>query len=285
MFIRPLSPAARGLVCFALTAPSVLVTIACVLTFQDQKKMDDAFDWVRHALQVENRVHQVVLDVQEFDTGQRGYVYTGRKAYLDSFRAGEARVTPDLEYLRTDTMGDPAQQQSVWELEALVLDRLELARQTVSLQSSGGHDAALKLIRGDQGKSAMDGIKVVADQMREHEEDLLVKRDRNLAEGRARHGRWLLGLLFLNLSSLACTLILLHRLDKAQSLARVCAWSKRVEHKGQWLSFEEYLSRRFHIDTTHTISPSEVDRLMTEIDAGPPVPAERDPSRVEAPRG
>jgi CHASE3 domain sensor protein len=284
MFLRPLSPSARFLVCFGLTAPSVLVTIACVLTFQDQGKLEKAFDWVRHALQVENRVHQLVLDVHEFEAGQRGYLYTGRAAYLDSFQAGEASVTKDLEYLRADTRGDPAQQERLLELETLVLDRLDLARQTIDLQRSGRHDAALKLVRGDRGKSAMDGIQVLADEMRRHEENLLGKRDRDLANWRAGRAHWLYGLLLLNLSSLACTLFLLHRLGKAQSLARVCAWSKRVELEGQWLSFEEYLSRRFQIDTTHTISPSEVDRLLTEI-APESVPmAACEQSHAELPR-
>lgn len=285
MFVKPLSPAGRFLVCFGLTAPSVLVTVACVLTFQDQGRMDQAFGWVRRTLQVENRVHELLLNVHELDAGQRGYVYTGRAAYLESFLAGEARIPSNLATLRAETQGDPEQQQRLLELEALALDRLDLARQAVDLQKANRHEAALRLLRDDRGKSGMDGIRDLAEEMRTHEERLLTTRDGTLAERRQSHARWLLGLLALNVSSLVCTLILLQRLDKAQSLARVCAWSKRVEHKGQWLSFEEYLSRRFHIDTTHTISPSEIDRLMTEIDPGPPKQAERHPSRAEAPRG
>jgi len=101
--------------------------------------------------------------------------------------------------------------------------------------------------------------------MCQQEEINLVNRDRALATRRQSHAHWLYGLLLLNISSLGCTLLLFHRLDKAQSLARVCAWSKRIEHEGQWLSFEEYLNRRFSIDTTHTISPSEVDRVMSAM--------------------
>jgi CHASE3 domain sensor protein len=269
MFLKPLSPAARFLVCFGLTAPSLLVTVACVLTFQDQGRMNTAFGWVRHALQIENRIHQLVLDVHTFEAGQRGYLYTGRNMHLDSFRAGEARVPSDLAALREGTVDDPTQQQRVLELEALVLDRLELARQTIELQKAGRHDAALKLVRSDRGQNAMNGIHAIADEMRQHEANLLDTRDRAVAQRRQGQARWLYGLLFLNLSSLACTLILLHRLGKAQSLARVCAWSKRIEHEGQWLSFEEYLNRRFSIDTTHTISPSEIDRLIPEIAAEP----------------
>jgi CHASE3 domain sensor protein len=265
MFLKPLSPTARLLVCFGLTAPSLLVTVACVFTFQDLGRMDTAFGWVRHALQVENRVHRLVLDVHEFEGGQRGYLFTGRRSHRVSFDAGEARVPADLAALGQDIADDPTQRQRFLELQALVLNRLDLARQTVDLKKAGQHDAAHKLARSDLGQHGMDCIHKIAEEMRKHEEILLVSRDRALAARRQSHAHWLYGLLLLNISSLVCTLFLLHRLDKAQSLARVCAWSKRIEHEGQWLSFEEYLSRRFSIDTTHTISPSEVDRLMTAL--------------------
>jgi CHASE3 domain sensor protein len=265
MFLKPLSPAARVLVCFGLIAPSLLVTVACIFTFQDLGRMDTAFDWVRHALQVENRVHRLVLDVHEFERGQHGYLFTGRRSHRSSFYAGEAKVPGDLAALGQDIADDPTQRQRFLQLKALVLNRLDLARQTVCLKNAGQHDAAHKLARSELGQQGIDCIYTLAEEMRKHEELLLVNRDRALAARRQNHAHWLYGLLLLNISSLACTLFLLHRLDKAQSLARVCAWSKRIEHEGQWLSFEEYLSRRFSIETTHTISPSEVDRLMTTI--------------------
>jgi CHASE3 domain sensor protein len=265
MFLKPLSPAARLLVCFGLTAPSLLVTVACVFTVQDLGRMDTAFGWVRHALQVENRVHRLVLDVHEFEGCQRGYLFTGGRSHRVSFYAGAARVPADLAALGQDIADDPTQRQRFLELRALVLNRLDWAHQIVDLKKAGQHDAAHKLARSELGQHGMDCIHDIAEEMRKHEDILLVRRDRALAARRQSHAHWLYGLLLLNISSLACTLFLLHRLDKAQSLARVCAWSQRIEHEGQWLSFEEYLSRRFSIDTTHTISPSEVDRLMTAL--------------------
>jgi CHASE3 domain sensor protein len=265
MFLKPLSPAARLLIGFGLTAPSLLVTVACVFTFQDKARMDSAFEWVRHALEVQNRVHQLALDVHEIEAGQHAYLFTGRGSYRDSVYAGQARVSTDLRALRNDVATDGAQRQRFIELQALVLDRLDLARQAVELKKAGQHDAAHSLIRTDRRKNAMERVQTLAEDMCTHEANLLVSRDRALAARRQSHARWLYGLLCLNLSSLACTLFLLHRLEKAESLARVCAWSNRIEHDGQWLSLEEYLNRRFSIDTTHTISPAEVDRFMSDL--------------------
>lgn len=54
------------------------------------------------------------------------------------------------------------------------------------------------------------------------------------------------------------------RLD---SLVTVCAWSRTVEYEGEWLSFEEYLRRRFKVQVSHGISPEESARLKKSPDA------------------
>ena len=44
------------------------------------------------------------------------------------------------------------------------------------------------------------------------------------------------------------------------TLMKVCAWSRTVEYQGEWISFEEYMRRRFNIETTHGMSPDEAQR-------------------------
>lgn len=289
MLLKPLSPPARLLVSFAMTAPSLLVTVACVLTLLDLRRMDAAFDWVRHALQAQNRIHRLVLDVHEFESGQRDYLFSGRGSRREAFAAAKDRVPGDLAALGQGTAPDAAQRNRFFELQALVLHRLDLAGQTVDLKRAGKHDAAHKLARSALGRAGVDRIHALAEGMRKHEEQLLVRRDRAVAKRRQSYAQWLYGLLVLNVGTLACTLFLLHRLDKAQSLARVCAWSKRIEHEGQWLSFEEYLSRRFRIHSTHTISPAALDRAMMDLASEPgdevPGPAEMDDCPVELEAG
>jgi CHASE3 domain sensor protein len=226
--------------------------------------MEVAFDWVRHTLQLETLIHDLVLAVHQVDSAERSYLYTGRAAYLDAFYAAEVKIPADLVALNRAIVEDPEQQQRLMELDALVCNRLEFAREVVNLKRSGRHDAAVKISRSDSNKSAMESIDIVATQMRKHEDNLLGTRDRALMATRRDHARWLYALLALNISSLGSILLLLRRLDKAQSLARVCAWSKRIEHEGQWLSLEDYLSRRFSIRSTHTISPPELNRVIAD---------------------
>jgi hypothetical protein len=52
---------------------------------------------------------------------------------------------------------------------------------------------------------------------------------------------------------------------RVTDLARMCAWSRTVEYQGEWLSFEEYLKRRFNVQTTHGIAPDQSERLLEAL--------------------
>lgn len=48
-------------------------------------------------------------------------------------------------------------------------------------------------------------------------------------------------------------------------LVKICAWSRTIEYGGQWISFEEYLERRFHLRASHGLSPAEAERLLDSL--------------------
>ena len=53
--------------------------------------------------------------------------------------------------------------------------------------------------------------------------------------------------------------------ETVAGLVTMCAWSKTVEYQGEWLSFEEYLKRRFNVDTSHGISPAEAEKVFKDF--------------------
>lgn len=52
---------------------------------------------------------------------------------------------------------------------------------------------------------------------------------------------------------------------RIETLVKMCAWTRTVEYQGEWLSFEEYLRRRFNIETTHGMSPVETERQLADL--------------------
>ena len=52
---------------------------------------------------------------------------------------------------------------------------------------------------------------------------------------------------------------------QVDTLVKMCAWTRTVEYQGEWISFEEYLRRRFNVETTHGMSPAETQRQLDEL--------------------
>lgn len=55
---------------------------------------------------------------------------------------------------------------------------------------------------------------------------------------------------------------------RVKDLVTMCAWSRTVEYEGEWISFEQYLLRRFNISTSHGISPAEAEKIFGELKPG-----------------
>ena len=58
--------------------------------------------------------------------------------------------------------------------------------------------------------------------------------------------------------------------ERVSDLVRVCAWSRTVEYQGEWISFEDYLWRRFNLNVTHGISPAEIEKVFGADGEGEP---------------
>ena len=62
----------------ALVAGLALLAVACAgaVWFTDQQQQSAA--WARHSLEVENRISNVLSLLQDAETGERGYLLSGR---------------------------------------------------------------------------------------------------------------------------------------------------------------------------------------------------------------
>lgn len=75
----------------------------------------------------------------------------------------------------------------------------------------------------------------------------------------------------LDLVVLGCTAFLLYRMRPVKTYVTACAWTKTILHEGEWISFEDYLQRRFGVSLSHSICPSalrDIERSTPEVPAG-----------------
>ena len=50
----------------------------------------------------------------------------------------------------------------------------------------------------------------------------------------------------------------------------MCAWSRKIRVEGEWMSFDEFLTRRLGIPVTHGIHPDIVKTMLEKLDDPPP---------------
>jgi signal transduction histidine kinase/CHASE3 domain sensor protein len=134
------------------------------------------------------RQRDVLLELQNLlrlalnaETGQRGYVITGRDSYLEPYESARRQLPQDLARLRDELAGDAGQfgrLETVMALEQAKLDELALS---IAARRERGFEAAQAIVLTNQGKETMDRLRAAVAQMQAIENDRLDARMRQSA--------------------------------------------------------------------------------------------------------
>jgi PAS domain S-box-containing protein len=163
------------------------VLIANTFVMQRQLRMQMADEaWVALSRQVLFDVEQTESLLKDAETGQRGFLITGDHGYLAPYSSAVSRIEPHIDELARMTADNPAQQQRVAQLRALADLKLKELAYTISLYQSGKKDEARAAVLSHLGKSYMDQIRRVTDQMEREEWSLEADRMGNYQESQ-RH--------------------------------------------------------------------------------------------------
>jgi CheY-like chemotaxis protein/signal transduction histidine kinase/CHASE3 domain sensor protein len=129
-----------------------------------------------HTLEVIQRVNGLFSNLKDAETGQRGYLLTGRESYLEPYNTARALIPAQLQELRRLTASSPRQQDLLSEAEQYVQDKLTELQKTLDLQRAGDRQGALDLVLTDRGKLTMDRVRDVIDQFLEQDRAVLAAR-------------------------------------------------------------------------------------------------------------
>jgi signal transduction histidine kinase len=133
---------------------------------------------VRHTNEVITTVDELRIAVRNAETGQRGYLLTGRTDYLTPYRDAVGRAAQLQDEMRRLTAGNPGQQDRLTVLAPLLQRKLEELAQTIQFRNDAGLDAAIAVVRTDLGQRLMGEIDAILADMRVEEERLLDARRR-----------------------------------------------------------------------------------------------------------
>ncbi|MBP7143411.1 MAG: CHASE3 domain-containing protein [Opitutaceae bacterium] len=210
-------------------------------------------------------IQQTMTTLADAETGQRGYLLTGDGKYLEPYRAAFGRIEPLMTELRRRFGGHPERLETLDRLAPLIRAKREEMETTVSLKEKGAMAAALNIIETDDGLTAMASIRRILTGMEIREvRDLKNEGDR--LEERAYQFQFLiLGMIGVAIAlSAVSAALLVRRLRELATMVTVCAWTKRVKWRGQWVSFEEFLEQRFKLRFTHGMSEEAARQFQVE---------------------
>ncbi len=114
------------------------------------------------AVRVNERLLGLIRDVE---TGERGYLLTGRSDYLVPYHQALASIDDDLELLQGLLAKHPQQLERFANLKTLIIAKLEETKTTLDVRDTDGAAAALAVMEKGTGKQLMDGIRAVSQQI------------------------------------------------------------------------------------------------------------------------
>jgi CHASE3 domain sensor protein len=143
----------------ALSALALLVSTA--ISVREWRQFSREFVEAERAGEVLRQTRTLLSDVAEAESGERGFLLTGRADYLAPHDAAAARIPSTLELLSRYAAPDAATAGRADAVAPLVRDKLAGMRRTIQVRRTKGLAAALDVLRTDQDKDLMERIRSI----------------------------------------------------------------------------------------------------------------------------
>ncbi|WP_027061801.1 CHASE3 domain-containing protein [Mesorhizobium loti] len=120
----------------------------------------------RETIEYQEQLSGLLSMAQDAESGQRGYLLTGEKSYLEPYQKAVEAIPGQLARIDAMTASNDQLAPQVSHIkDALAQKQAELA-ETIALYDKGDAAKALQLVRSGQGKAAMDEIRASMDTIR-----------------------------------------------------------------------------------------------------------------------
>ncbi|MFD2969046.1 response regulator [Sphingobacterium bambusae] len=147
---------------------------ASYISIQDQISNREKVDHTRRAIAAAN---SILSDLQNAETGQRGFHLTGRDAFLEPYNLSLASLPKSLARASRLTADNPLQVKRLDTLKTVIESRTAILANLVAGRRRG---EPITISQLEEGKLYMDSCRVVISRFIQHEESLLDGRRKTL---------------------------------------------------------------------------------------------------------
>jgi PAS domain S-box-containing protein len=181
---RSLIQSTRRVLWLSAIASFLLVVIAAITLvtvsheLNQSRKSHAELDHVRETLE---QLQLVLSTLQDAETGERGFVITGKADFLSPYYAAEQSLQGELERLQ-DLLRNPESLATLQEFDELARRQIAFLRRVIDLRHSQGAEAAGALISQGTGRRQMDQLRALMERLRMQEGTQLAARIRSYQE-------------------------------------------------------------------------------------------------------
>ncbi len=146
------------------------------LSYLNTHHLNEDARWVAHTQEVLDLTGEVLLTLVDAETGQRGFLLSGRPEFLQPYEDALTRIDGQMAKLREATRDNARQQTRITELQGLIDLRLALLQEVLALRRKGVESEALVPLMA-QGQDKMKAIRRLAAEVKQEEHALLEDRE------------------------------------------------------------------------------------------------------------
>jgi signal transduction histidine kinase len=139
----------------------------------------------QHNHRVLETTQRLLSELQDAETGQRGYLIIGADLYLDPYHAAVGQIGNTMKDLRDLVRQDNDQERDLPALDSLTAAKFAELQQTIELRRKAGFEAARQIVQTNAGKQIMDDIRKIIGGMNRRAE-MSLNRDQQITETAAR---------------------------------------------------------------------------------------------------
>lgn len=143
--------------------------------------------WVDHTREVISNNQELLSDVKDAESAERGYIISGDEGYLEPYHSASENIAQTVARLQQLVADNPAQQQRLQNLERLIAQRIAVLNKAVQERRDSGLEAAKQVVMAGQGRFVMKQIRDLSQQI-ETEEYRLLRERSQLRQSRLRNG-------------------------------------------------------------------------------------------------
>ena len=174
----------------------VVIAAGILATTWTHSLLSDHQDLVVHTYEAIDVTKDVLIGLDDAETGQRGYLLSGDRRYLDPYEKAQTRLSTLRGALKAKVSDNADQLARVVRLDGLIDTKLNELKESIDLHDRAGFEPARERELAMMEQATMDLIRRVIGDITEGEKALLSSRQQEVDrdEGRIRLVAILIGL-------------------------------------------------------------------------------------------